>query len=225
MLDAVAYVSDQLNFYLDYNVNECFLDTAYQYKNIVRHGRILGYKDPGPSSTYGQVAIYLMVPATSAGLGPDGDYIPVLKRGSLFKSTTGQSFVLTEHIDFKDPKNPIVVARVDSATGAPTYFAIKAYGNVVSGRFRTKTYTMGNYEKYASITMEDAGIAEIISVYDSQGREYFEVDYLSQDMVFKEVVNKNYKPGVDPALDAVIRKLKEDPSSLDSSGFGNRWKV
>ena len=200
MLDAVAYVSDQLNFYLDYNVNESFLDTAYQYKNIVRHGRILGYKDPGPSSTYGQVAIYLMIPATSAGLGPDSDYIPVLKRGSLFKSTTGQSFVLTEHIDFKDPKNPIVVARVDSATGAPTYFAIKAYGNVVSGRFRSKTFTMGNYQKYASITLEDPGIAEVISVYDSHGRQYFEVEYLSQDMVFKEVVNKNYKQDNVPSI-------------------------
>ncbi|MBT7339393.1 MAG: hypothetical protein HN802_06900, partial [Candidatus Jacksonbacteria bacterium] len=42
MLDAVAYVGDQLSFYLDYNVNECFLDTAYQYDNVVRHGRILG---------------------------------------------------------------------------------------------------------------------------------------------------------------------------------------
>ena len=43
MIDAVAYVGDQLSFYLDYNVNETFLDTAYQYNNIVRHGRILGY--------------------------------------------------------------------------------------------------------------------------------------------------------------------------------------
>ncbi len=200
MLDAVAYVSDQLNFYLDYNVNECFLDTAYQYKNIIRHGRILGYKDPGPSSTYGQVAIYIMVPATSAGLGPDEDYIPVLKRGSLFKSTTGQSYILTEHIDFKDPKNPVVVARVDSATGAPTYFAIKAYGNVVSGRFATRTYTMGRYQRFAAIDLEDPGIAEIISVFDSQGRQYFEVDYLSQDLIFKEVVNKNYKQDNVPSI-------------------------
>ena len=44
MLDAVAYVGDQLSFYLDYNVNETFLDTAYQYTNVLRHGQILGYK-------------------------------------------------------------------------------------------------------------------------------------------------------------------------------------
>ena len=36
MLDAVAYVGDQLSLYLDYNVNESFLDTAYQQSNILR---------------------------------------------------------------------------------------------------------------------------------------------------------------------------------------------
>ena len=32
MIDTVAYVGDQLSFYLDYNVNESFLDTAYQHE-------------------------------------------------------------------------------------------------------------------------------------------------------------------------------------------------
>ena len=47
MLDAVAYVGDQLSFYLDYNVNEAFLDTSYQLNNIIRHGRVMGYKNSG----------------------------------------------------------------------------------------------------------------------------------------------------------------------------------
>ena len=39
------------------------------------------------------------------------------------------------------------------------------------------------------------------------------------------LVNENYKPGADPALDAVLRKLKKDPKSLDKSGFQDRWKI
>ena len=39
------------------------------------------------------------------------------------------------------------------------------------------------------------------------------------------MVNKGYKKGKDKALDATLEKLKKDPSSLDSSGFGNRWKI
>ena len=39
------------------------------------------------------------------------------------------------------------------------------------------------------------------------------------------MVNDNYKPGQDKALDKVLKDLKKDPSSLDRSGFGDRWKV
>ena len=39
------------------------------------------------------------------------------------------------------------------------------------------------------------------------------------------MVNKNYKPGNDPALDAVLKKLAQDPSSLDSSGMGTSFNV
>ena len=39
------------------------------------------------------------------------------------------------------------------------------------------------------------------------------------------LVGPNYKKGKDPALDAVIDKLKKNPAGLDSSGMGNRWKV
>ena len=35
-------------------------------------------------------------------------------------------------------------------------------------------------------------------------------------------VNQNYAPGRDPALDSVLAKLKEDPTSLDTSGMGAR---
>ena len=36
------------------------------------------------------------------------------------------------------------------------------------------------------------------------------------------LVNDNYKPGKDPALDAVIKK---DPTKIKSSGLSDRWKV
>tara|TARA_R100000458_G_C8047320_1_gene96049 strand:+ start:261 stop:446 length:186 start_codon:yes stop_codon:yes gene_type:complete len=39
------------------------------------------------------------------------------------------------------------------------------------------------------------------------------------------MVNTGYRKGADKALDAVLEKLKIDPSGLDSSGFGNRMKV
>ena len=146
MIDAVAYVGDQMSLHLDYNVNESFLDTSYQLGNVLRHGRVLGYKDPGRPSTYGEVAIYVMVPASSTGMAPDTNYIPILSRGTSFTSDTGLKFVLTENVNFADDKNTVVVAKVDNTTGAPTRYAIKAYGNVVSGDFAQKQVNVGAYQ-------------------------------------------------------------------------------
>ena len=193
MVDAVSYVGDQLSFYLDYNVNETFLDTAYQYNNIIRHGRIMGYKFGGRPSTYGQVALFVRVPASSTGIGPDTSYIPILKRGTSFTSQNGLGFVLTENVDFADPKNPVVVATVDDSTGAPTNYAIKAYGTVVSGRFGQTQIDVGTYQRFLRVKVPVDGVSEIISVVDAQGNEFYEVDYLAQDVVLKEIPNTNFK--------------------------------
>ena len=191
MLDAVAYVGDQLNFYLDYNINESFLDTSFQYSNVVRHGRALGYKATGRSSTFGEVNLYVQIPASSAGLGPDTRYIPILKRGSRFTSKNGLSFMLIENIDFNEPSNPIITAQVNSTTGAPTYYAIKASGRVVSGKLG---------QQFKKVALTDRNIVEIISVFDTEGNQYYEVEYLAQDMVYKEITNDNFKNDNVPSI-------------------------
>ena len=193
VLDSMAYVSDQLSFYLDYNVNEMFLDTSFQYTNVLRHGRILGYKHQGRPSTYGVVSLYLLIPASTVGLGPDTLYLPVLKRGTRFTSESGLNFILTDNINFSDSSNQVVVSNVDSITGAPTFFAVKAYGNVVSGYFKQETKVVGDFERFKLLEIDSTNVSEVISVTDAEGNEYFEVGYLSQDMIFKEIANNNYK--------------------------------
>ena len=200
MVDAVSYVGDQLSFYLDYNVNESFLDTAYQFNNILRHGRALGYKYTGRPSTYGPVALFILVPASTTGIGPDSDYIPVLKRGTQFSSTTGLSYTLLENIDFGDPANTVAVGRTDTTTGAPTHYAIKAFGTAVSGQFVTDRVPVGPFQKFLRIRLNTPDIAEIISVFDTDGNEYYEVEYLAQDMVYKELPNMNYKKDNVPSV-------------------------
>ena len=218
MLDAVAYVGDQLSFYLDYNVNETFLDTSYQRDNVIRHGRVLGYKNSGRPSTYGQVAMYVLVPASISGLGPDTRYIPIVKRGTRFTSQNGLNFVLTENVDMSDSSNPVVVATTDNTTGAPTFYAIKAYGNVVSGFFNSETVEIGAFQRFKRVVLSSANVSEIISVFDSEGNEYFEVEYLSQDMVFKELTNKNYKNDNVPSIMKPLLVNRKFMTVFDGNG-------
>ena len=218
MLDAVAYVGDQLSFYLDYNVNESFLDTSYQLDNIIRHGRIMGFKNSGRPSAYGTVAIYVLVPASTTSLGPDTNYIAVIKRGTRFSSTNGQSYVLIEDVDMAESTNPIVVARTNSDTGNPEHYAIKSYGKVVSGFFNTESIEIGEFQRFRRVSLSQPNVSEIISVFDSEGNEYFEVENLSQDTVFKSLTNKNYKNDNVPSVMKPLLVNRKFVTIFDNNG-------
>lgn len=189
MIDSVAYVGDILSFYLDYQLNESFLASANDYENIIRLAKQVGYKFKGSPSAYGAVTFYTVVPANSQGLGPDSRYIPILKKNSILGSTGGVSFVLTQDVRFDNPGNETVPARINQANGLPSSYAIRSYGSVISGRFDTYSVDSGPFQKFKRIRIPTPAVAEIISVFDSSGNEYFEVDYLSQDIVYKTEIN------------------------------------
>ena len=50
-----------------------------------------------------------------------------------FLSSAGALYTLNENVDFASDKNEIVVAKVDKQTGLPTHYAVKAFGQVISG--------------------------------------------------------------------------------------------
>lgn len=190
MIDMVSYVGDMLSFYVDYQANESFLQTALEYGNIVKLARQLGYKFNASPTAHGVLTFYILVPVASTGAGPDLNYLPVLKRGSSFRSTNGASYILTENIDFADTTNEIVVGAVDDVLGSPTSFAVKSSGRCISGQYAALDFEIGGFEKFRKLEVPGGQIiSEIISVTDSNGNSYTEVDYLSQDTVYRSVIN------------------------------------
>lgn len=191
MLDTVAYVGDVLSFYLDYQVNESFLDTAAEFENIIKHGRQVGYKFSNSNSSTGIATFFINIPAAAYGLGPDMEYAPILKKGSSFSTTSGVKFILNEDVRFDNPKNEIRVSLVNPDTGAPLFYAIKAQGTVISGIISTETIAVGEYTRFLNIPLAQEDIIEILSVYDREGNQYFEVDNLSQNIVYRAVTNRD----------------------------------
>lgn len=190
MLDLVSYVGDQLSFYVDYQANESFLDSALEYESVVRIAKQLGHKMPGASVSTGKVAFYILVPASSTTGGPDTNYMPILEKGATLTSQAGAVFTLIENVDFSRSTNEITVGRVDSETGVPTFYAVKAYGTVISGQEFSRTITVGGYQRFLRLPLEVANVSEVVSVTDTQGNEYFEVENLTQDVVLTAIPNK-----------------------------------
>ena len=200
MVDTVAYIGDMLSFYLDYSVNEMFMDTALEYSNVVKLSRQMGYKFRGKPTAYGEVTLYCLIPANSSGLGPDSSYMPIIRKGSQFFDSSGNSFLLSEDVDISYSNNETVVAAVDDTTGLPTQYAVKAHGQIISGQLARQVVKIGGFQKFRRIRLNGANVAEILSVRDTEGRDYHEVEYLSQNVVYKEVPNRGANSDLVPSV-------------------------
>ena len=189
MLDTVAYVGDILSFYVDYQANESFIDTASEFENILSIGKQTGYKHQQNPSSKGINTFFIIVPANAAGTAPDTRYLPILKKGSKLSSASGAAFVLEEDVNFVF--GDTVVARTDSTTGQPTHYAIKNYGAVSSGELESTQITVGEFKKFRKEKVTDSNITEIVSVVDSNGHEFYEVDYLTQNTILRSTTNRD----------------------------------
>lgn len=204
LLDTVAYVGDSLSFYLDYQVNESFLQNAMELRNVLRHSRQLGYKPKPVANSFGTVDLYVAVPASTTDNAPDTEFLPIIRKGSKFASPAGTIFSLARDVDFSNSNTIYKVAKVNS-DNVPTEYVLKNSGVVMSGEVITETYVIGDFVKFNKLYLNDTNITEIMSVFDESGKEYFQVEYLSQDVVHKLISNTD--PSTAPDVPSVLKPM------------------
>jgi hypothetical protein len=200
LIDAVSYVGDMLSFYLDYQVNESFIQNSVEYDNVLKHAQSQGVSSFISPPVSAVTSFYIIVPAASTGLGPDIKYIPVLKQGATVSSNTGISFILSHDVDFNDPKNEVVAARFDQTSGKPSSYAIRAKGVVVSYINSSVSIDIGSFEKFKKIRVGPPSIFEIGNVVDSEGNKYYEVNHLAQDVIYVDTTNSNARTEGVPSI-------------------------
>tara|TARA_R110002020_G_scaffold48233_9_gene137487 strand:- start:1425 stop:3221 length:1797 start_codon:yes stop_codon:yes gene_type:complete len=223
VFDMVAYVGDMLSFYVDYQTNETLIDSAIEAQNIAKLAKQLGYKYPGASTSTGKCAFYVEVPAQSdeAGSKPDDSNLPILKKNTVLSSDGGATFTLIEDVDFSREDVQVVVGEDDGKK--PVTYAYKAYGDVVSGIIESQTSTVVTISKFMEIEIADTNVTEVISVIDKDGNEYYQVEYLSQNIVFETIRNFN-QTSVEEA--AYILKPKIAPRRfVVENTFAGKTKV
>jgi len=191
MLDTVSYVGDVLSFYLDYQANESFLETAVEYNNVLRLARQMGFKLNQSPSSYGVLTFYIQVPADQSSLGPDLAYAPVLKQGSTFSSLGGGMYTLLADVDFSVLTNQVVPKDIDNTTNNVLNYVVRAQGRAVSGRMAYKEVTVGNFERFLKVDLGVSSVTDVLSVHDTEGHEYVQVDNLSQNVIYKAIRNTN----------------------------------
>ena len=251
MLDMAAAVGDNMSFYMDHQFRETIWSDAVEISNIEKMIRNHGVKIVGSSPSTVEVSFYIEVPAVSeSGVrAPDRSSLPIIQEGTLLSSTSGIPFTTIEDLDFAETDrfgNLVAEVRVGIVEdGLPETFVLKRNVTAVSGRVYVETFSFGSgFRPYSTINLTNANVSEIISVIDSSGDQWYEVDSLTQDTAFvgianidedSEIVKKNLKIVPAPkrymtSTDLQSRNVKlmfggGDPTLYDDDVFPDPSKV
>jgi hypothetical protein len=194
-IDMAAYVGDVMSYYLDYQFNELDINTAVNLNNIEKLIRQSGIKIGGASPSLLNVSIYVVVPANSSGTGPNTTYMPKVLAGSQFLSNSGVVFELLEDVDFSktDTLGKLVAESkiyASNSSGTPTKFVLKRIGAASSDSVVSESFTIDNtFIPFRKIELSNQNVTQILSVFDYDGNEYYEVDSLTHDVVYRKQPN------------------------------------
>lgn len=206
-LDMAAYVGDNMSFYLDHQFNELNPQRVVESQNIEAMVRNAGIKIMGNSPASVTVDFFIEIPAATNANNvkiPDHQFLPTIKDGAKLKSGNGTIFNLTESIDFSEKNtNGSYIAEtsaVMNASNVVTSFIFKRSALCVSGTIITETSTIpATYIPFRTLTLENQHVTSILRVYDSEGNDYYEVESLAQDTVYK----KNRLSNGDTSLEVI----------------------
>ena len=194
-LDMASFIGDNLSYYLDHQFHETNPNTAVELRNIETHARNAGVKINGASPAVATIEIYIEVPAVLNSDGtytPDLNTLPAILEGSEFLSDLGVYFYLNHDVDFAQttPSGNLIATQttVFDTQNIPQSFILVRQGTCGSGITTTETFPIGDYARYRSISLGNTNVSSIERVVDTEGNDYYEVEALSQDTVYKKIV-------------------------------------
>ena len=211
-MEMSSYVGDVLSYYTDSSFKESLLSSAEESSNILMLSQLFGYKPRLNSPATCNLDVFQLVPAVGTGVDalPDMTYALTLAAGMEVSSESSITFHTEEPIDFnQDPE--ITVYEIDGSGNVARYLLKKSV-KVISGAIKTSTFSFVTPKPYDKIILPDTNIIDVISITDTAGNDWLEVDYLAQDTVFEDIANIPFN---DPELSAYrstvpyILKLKK----------------
>jgi hypothetical protein len=196
-IEMASYVGDVMSFYLDTQVQENFLLYAKEKENLYAQAYVMGYRPKASYASNTTVDVYQIVPSISSGgnISPNFTiYGTLIPTNTVITSTsTGNKFLTTQQIDFRDTGSTEITF-IDT-----DYYLFKKSVPVISAEIKEVSINVGTNQKFATVTIEDTNILQILSVTGSGGANdiWYEVPYLAQSSVFKPIANPSYNTTTD----------------------------
>jgi hypothetical protein len=199
-IEMSSYVGDVMSFYLDTQTQENFLLYAKEKENLYALSYVMGYRPKASYASTTTVDVYQLMPATSSDGGvtfsPNyntyGLIIPA--NTTITSAATGIKFLTTQQIDFTDTGST-EISFIDNS-----YFLFKKSTEAISAELKETTISFSGNQKFATTTINDTNILQILRITGSDSNTWYEVPYLAQASIFQKVANPSYSTDQVPYL-------------------------
>jgi hypothetical protein len=197
LIEMAAYVGDVMSFYLDNQYQETFLQYARQSNNVFDLAYMFGYKPKVTGVATTNIDFYQRIPALGSGVGyaPDFSYTLSVAANSNIQSNgvSNIKFLVEDPVDFSvsSSGDPTEITIYSTTLGNPSEYLLKKTRRSISATVQTTTFTFSTPQEFATVNITDNDIIGILDIVDSDGNEWYEVDYLGQEMVYKSIKNTN----------------------------------
>lgn len=197
-IEMASYVGDVMSFYLDTQVQENFLLYAKEKENLYAQAYVMGYRPKASYASNTTVDVYQLVPSITNGGITTPDYatygVIIPSNTTITSISTGTKFLTTQQINFTDTGSTEITF-VDN-----NYFLFKKSVPAISAELKETTINVGSNQKFATATIADTNILQILNVTGSGGNSWYEVPYLAQSSIFKQIANPTYSTDQVPYL-------------------------
>jgi hypothetical protein len=196
-MEMAAYVGDVLSFYLDNQIQETFLQYARQTNNLYDLAYMFGYKPNVTQVATVDIEFYQQVPSklSSSVYIPDFDYSLFINQNAIASSLINPNvnFLVEDPIDFSvsSSGDPTEISVFSVSGDNPQFFLLKKNRKAISANINTTTFTFGAPEQFSTVNINAANIVGILDIVDTDGNEWYEVDYLGQDTIYNSIKNTN----------------------------------
>lgn len=210
-IEMASYLGDVLSFYVDNQFKENLLQYAEEPENIITIAQFLGYKPRliSPAST--DVTLTTIVPATLVGDQwiPDSRFLLKLRAGTIFSTNTANvvQFRLEEDVNFSATTDQDYYV-ADYIDNRPSNFVVQTTARVVAAIEKEVSIDIGSAQKFTKVLLPDEPIIGVTSITDSYGNNWYEVDYLAQDIIMDELeITSNNQEGIMPPSGLRFKKI------------------
>ena len=197
VMEMASYVGDVLSFYLDNQVQETFLQYAKQTNNLFELAYMFGYKPKVTGAAIVDMSVYQIVPSILSGSTyiPDFNYALKINRNAIVTSTleNASPFLTQDNIDFtiSSSTDPTEVSVYQINGTNPIYYLLKKNVEAISATINTTTFSFGVPQQFPTVNINANRIIGVLDIVDSEGNEWYEVDYLAQDTIYNSIKNTN----------------------------------